>query len=367
MRSMFLRYWKPVLAVVVFLAMGRAIVKVMLAPPANMARASDVEKAKREAAPPEGASDVRRPAGPSIFVAGNGRVEPRGEEIPVASPVAGVVARVGVKEGDRVTKGDLLVQLEASVETAAVASAEADLGSARAALAKARVGSRHEDKEAAASEAAAAAARAALAKSVADRSRGLASTGTITAEENDRAQRQAEDAAASARAAKARAEAAERGSRVEDILQLEAQAAAAAARVSQAKAVLERLSVRAPSDAQVLAVNVVVGAFAQPAGGAVVVLGDTTGLRVRMEVDERDIERVALGAPAFVTADAFGDRRFTARVVELGRRMGRKKIESPDPAERKDTQVLEVLLDLEGTPAQLVSGLRVTAYVEPKR
>jgi HlyD family secretion protein len=86
-----------------------------------------------------------------------------------------------------------------------------------------------------------------------------------------------------------------------------------------------------------------------------------------MEVDERDIERVALGAPAFVTADAFGDRRFTARVAELGRRMGRKKIDSPDPAERKDTQVLEVLLDLEGTPAELVSGLRVTAYVEPMR
>ena len=73
---------------------------------------------------------------------------------------------------------------------------------------------------------------------------------------------------------------------------------------------------------------------------------------------------MAVGAAALVTADAFGDRRFPARVVEVGRRMGRKNVRSDEPTERVDVKILEVVLELEDG-AGLLPGLRVMSYLTP--
>ena len=67
-------------------------------------------------------------------------------------------------------------------------------------------------------------------------------------------------------------------------------------------------------------------------------MGDTQRLRVRMDVDERDVARVRPGAAAYVMADAFGEERFTGRVAEIGRRFGRKNIRTDDPVDRNDTK-----------------------------
>ena len=81
-----------------------------------------------------------------------------------------------------------------------------------------------------------------------------------------------------------------------------------------------------------------------------------------MDVDERDIARVHQGAAAYVMADAFGDRRFEGKVVELGRRFGRKNVRTDDPVERNDTKSLEVLIELAQRDL-LVPGQRVRSFV----
>ena len=96
--------------------------------------------------------------------------------------------------------------------------------------------------------------------------------------------------------------------------------------------------------------------------GEAVVLGDTRVLRVRMDVEERDIGRLTIGAPAQVTADAFPGRKFPGKVVEIGRRMGRKNIRTDDPVERIDTKILEVVVQLE-RPEGLIPGLRVVSVI----
>ena len=60
--------------------------------------------------------------------------------------------------------------------------------------------------------------------------------------------------------------------------------------------------------------------------------------------------------------NAFGSQRFAGKVVEIGRRFGRKNVRTDDPVEKNDTKVLETLIELEGAPA-LVPGQRVTAFV----
>jgi HlyD family secretion protein len=91
-------------------------------------------------------------------------------------------------------------------------------------------------------------------------------------------------------------------------------------------------------------------------------MGDTSKLRVRMDVDERDIGKVRPGGAVVIRVNAYAGVDFAGTIAELGRRMGRKNVRSDDPAERNDTKILEVLIDLQRTDG-LVVGQRVTAYV----
>ena len=324
-----------------------------------------MKKAEREAKSRVGGVDVRdalNEVGPSV-VGGNGVVEPADRETRVAAQVTAVVAEVLVKEGQRVKQGDVLVQLENGVELAALKSAEADLAAEKANLTRVLRGVRVEDRDAVAAEAQAAKSRAELSAGILARTEQLAKTGAATADELERARRNAQSDAATFKATDARFRAAEGGSRSEEISFQRARTAAAEARVAQAQAQLERLEVRAPIDGEVLQVKVRKGelySFQDPE--PLVVLGDTTKLRVRVDVDERDIARVKLGAAAYVTADAFGSERFPGKVVEIGRRFGRKNVRTDDPIEKNDTKVLETLIELE-TNQRLVPGQRVSSYV----
>lgn len=68
---------------------------------------------------------------------------------------------------------------------------------------------------------------------------------------------------------------------------------------SRKASTLDRLAVRAPLDAEVLQVKVRRGELYTSQGTEpLVVMGDSTKLRVRMDVDERDIAKVAVGARA---------------------------------------------------------------------
>jgi HlyD family secretion protein len=75
---------------------------------------------------------------------------------------------------------------------------------------------------------------------------------------------------------------------------------------------------------------------------------------------------VTAGQQAWVTADAYGDRRFAGTVLRVGEVLGRKNIRTDEPGERVDTKVLETLIDLEpGT--RLPVGLRVDAFIRAGR
>lgn len=360
-----------VLSVVLLAAMALSIVRLVTADSPTVPRPADIEKVQRTATSPPGtpgagAEDPRDPGpvpDPARLVGGNGVVEPDRQQIDVSAEVPGRVARVLAVEGTTVEAGAPLVELEASVEVAAVAVAEAELASAGAQRDKVLEGNRAEDVRAAVSEAREAQARAALSKGVLERTKRLADGGGATADELDRARRQAEADAYAAQAAGARRAASVKGSREADILEAEAAVRGAEARLAEARARLGQRTVRAPEAGEVLQVKVRPGEYLQPGGVAPVVLGDTRHLTVRVDVDERDVARVRVGAAATVRAKAFGDREFTGRVRELGHRMGRKNIRTDDPTERNDTKILEVVVALDGHPP-LIVGQQVVARIE---
>ena len=309
--------------------------------------AKDRVAAGRTVSAPGG--DQRMPMPRQGLVAGNAVVEPRDRDTKVAAAVPGRVAAIAVREGDRVKRGALLVQLEDGPERAALAAAQGDYE-------KTLHGQRREDVEASMKDTEAARARAELSAEAFRRTEEAAKGGAATDDELDKARRQAESDRRTFEASEARTRAMVAGSRYEDI-------AAAVARRDQARANLERLAVRAPIDGEILQVKYRAGEYVTPGADPLVVMGDTSVLRVRVDVDERDIGRIALGDPAFAVADTYPGRRFAGKVVEIGRMMGRKNVRTDDPTERIDTKILETVLQLDGRDG-LVPGQLVTGYIQ---
>jgi len=84
---------------------------------------------------------------------------------------------------------------------------------------------------------------------------------------------------------------------------------------------------------------------------------------VRVDVDETDVNRLRQGQPAWVRADAYGDRHFTGHVVRIGDILGPKNVNTDRATEKQDTKILETLVELD--PGQRIPvGLRVDAYIQ---
>ena len=95
----------------------------------------------------------------------------------------------------------------------------------------------------------------------------------------------------------------------------------------------------------------------------IITVADTSALFVRIDLDETDVAKIRKNQTAYVTADAFGEQKFAAKVIRIGQIMGRKNFRTERPTEKVDTKVLEVLLEL--APEQkLPLGLRVDAFIK---
>jgi len=291
-----------------------------------------------------------------------GRVEPKGGEVRISSQVPGQIVDVIAKTNDRVVLGDLLAVLDSDDLLPKLASAESE--------AEVRMRERDEEEAAAgpaldrrkaedalnASERALFRAQMALDEAFRQASRGGDANAITTARETL--------VEAQKKAAEDRTQLSALGARADMPLptRLESAVAMARADVAQVENAIERTRVRAPENGTVLNVWAKVGEMAQPSADAALVLfGDISSLRVRAEVEERDVTRIRVGQRAVVRADAFPDKDFDGVVTQLAPALGSPQITSRGPRRPNDVEVLEVLVSLDGTPP-LMTGMRVDAF-----
>lgn len=324
--------------------------------------AKDIARSGRVLSPKEGV-DERMPAMDPKMVSGSGIIEPQERETKVAAASAGLILRIHVKEGQVVQAGQLLVEMESSAERMAAESAREEIESARRDLDKVKAGERPETIAAVQEDLEAARAKAAQSREAMERLSGLAAKDLVTRDEYDRARRQAHQDSAMAAASKARHLALANGPRKEDVAIQEARVAQAMKKLAEREAAIGLRQVRAIGAGTVLQVKYRAGEYYLPTGEPLMLMGNLKKLRVRVDIDERDIGRVRVGQAGYVTAPAFPNRRFAARIAEIGHRIGRKNIRTDDPKERIDTKILEVLLDVEEGGAELLPGLRVVAVI----
>jgi HlyD family secretion protein len=114
-----------------------------------------------------------------------------------------------------------------------------------------------------------------------------------------------------------------------------------------AEARLKRLALYAPIDGRVL--NVRVRAGEEVGSGPVLVLGDTSRMRVVAEVYETDIGAVKVGQSATVSSRAL-PKPISGRVARLGNMVAKNDVLNVDPAARADARIVEVWIDLDPVP-----------------
>ncbi|MCL4764893.1 MAG: efflux RND transporter periplasmic adaptor subunit [Hyphomicrobiaceae bacterium] len=294
-----------------------------------------------------------------------GRVEPRGGEVRLSAQAPGRVVEVLARVNDRVQAGDLLVRLDEEEARARLAAAEAEEAVRRRERDAETVGKPAQDRRAA--EDALASAQRSLHAARVDLDRLLAARRRNAATPDEVVRARAALDAAEERADQERSDLrrAAAASGMPLPTRPESALAQARAEVLLAEIAFERTRIRAPIDAGVLQVNVKAGELLTPSPELVAMtLGDVTALRVRAEVEERDIGKIRAGQRVVVRSDAFPGRDFEGRVASTAAYVGPPRLGSRGPRKPTDVDILEVLIDLDGRPP-LLPGMRTDVFFRP--
>lgn len=264
-------------------------------------------------------------------VAGAGIVEPSSEIIDIGSALSGLVTDVRVRPGDLVGKGQVLFTVDARAARASLDQANAAIQEARASIAEASAAQK-------------------TARQQLDLYRQLSDPAAVSRAEVIRAE--GEEAAATSRLGLARARLAA------------AQSSAAAARTE-----IERLVIRAPIAGEILAVNIRPGEFVATQGGGnsqpFIQMGQTTPLHVRVDIDENEVARVALGKPAVISPRGAAELHVEATFVRAEPQVVPKRSLTNSAAERVDVRVLQLIYALPPSEAFRV-GQQIDAFIPAK-
>lgn len=252
----------------------------------------------------------------NLFIAGAGIIESQSENISIASPVSGVVEDIKVSVGSKVVKGDSLFTLDASVQSAQVVQREGALLVAEAQKRDAQ--SQYE-----------------ITQRLADKS--AMSFDEVTRKKN------------AFEIADARVKETRGG-------------------LDVARAELEQRTIKAPIDGEVLKIDLRKGEFVPTAvtQRPLIVLGDTSKLRVRVDVDENDAWRVKKGAKAKATLRGNSSIGFPISFVRFEPYVIPKRSLTGDTQERVDTRVLQILYEFDPKDLSVFVGQLVDVFIEDK-
>ena len=299
------------------------------------------------------------------MIAGPGQIEPVSEEIKLGSELSGKLKSVTVKEGDSIHKGQVLAVLENDDYRAEVVSASAEVQAKEATLRKVVNGAQRLER----SEALAAvhSAQAVMSNAQAElaRRQELFQAGVISREELEHYTREYNVAKDTYQEKVDRYSLLNAATREEDVACARADLALAQGHLAEAQAKYDKTFIKSPIDGIVLRKHHRDGESVSNSAtmsDPVLTVGDTRVLRVRVDIDESDVNNVRVGQKAYIMADAYGKQKFWGHVVQVGELLGPKTIRTGEATERVDRKFLEVLVELNGG-VQLPMGLRVDTFI----
>lgn len=216
------------------------------------------------------------------------------DSINVAAKITARVEKLHVREGDRVTPGQVLFELDSPEVEAKRRQATSVLAAAQATSEKARNGPRSEDVRALEANWKRAKAASNLAQATFARLDNLFREGVVTRQNRDEAQAQAISAAEQEKAARAQYDQALAGTRSEDKAAAAAQVGQAEGAVAEVQAAQDEVQGRSPATGEVGKRLVTVGELV-PAGYPVFVLTDVDNPWVAFNLREDQFSALKMG------------------------------------------------------------------------
>jgi ABC exporter DevB family membrane fusion protein len=310
-----------------------------------------------------GGEGAARPLPNSLTVKAVGHIEPASELCKLVARATGVVRRYYVRAGDTMHKGDRIMELDASTQQAELELARRQLALAEAEAEDVGVGlnpyrikvtehtiDRLREK-----------LRHATAES--DRRRRLFDSQASSPEEFDEKNSQKKQLEHELQEQLAELQYERNYVTAERRAMLAAKVRQAQAGVSLAEERLRETYLCAPMDGTVLKLLKLEGDGVSTLNPEPVVLfGDLSRLRVRAEVEERFVRFLSPGQEVVVEGPNLGERTYRGQISRLERVMGDKTVFTRASAERKDLEVLQVIIDAEAGFSGPI-GLRVDVRI----
>ena len=280
-------------------------------------------------------------------VVASGRVE-NPHRLEVGVQLTGTVAAVPVSEGQRVTQGMVLIQLESMELQAALRQAELAEQEARV-----HVRQLQELQEPVAEQAQLQAqANYENAQRNWERSQALFDKGFIGSAAKDEAQRAAQVALAQLNTTRQQLLSVRKGG--SEIAAAQAALLSAQAVVAGARSRLSYTQVKAPVNGTLIARTVEPGDVVQP-GKALMVLSPAGETQLVLQIDEKNLNLVHLGQSALASADAYANERFDATVAYI------------NPGVDAQRGSVEVKLNVPTPPEYLKQDMTVSVDIEVAR
>lgn len=232
------------------------------------------------------------------LVSASGKIQPK-RQVNISANQMGKVTRLSVNEGDRVRRGQFLLEIDPRSLEGQLQRGEASVAAARNGLTQARTTIEQ------------ARANLELARQQLHRQEELWKDGLTTRETLERSQNDV------------KVREVELKSREQDIETREQQIKQEQASLSTTKYNLSQIIINAPMDGIVTRRNIEEGETAvvgtmNNAGTVLLTIADMSVIEAEVEVDETDIPTVSLGQEARVSIDAVPDKTFRGRVTEIG-------------------------------------------------
>lgn len=262
-------------------------------------------------------------------VVASGHVESP-NRVDIASQITGTVTSVAVREGEIVREGQPLIFLSADELTGAAAQAQGAVGAAQARIRQVSELSLPQALGAVNS------AESSLlgTQQVYDRASALLDRGFVTRAYFDDVKKNRDIARAQVEAAKAQVRSTSDGG--SDFVSAQATLAQAQAGVAAATSRLDYTTISAPRAGILIARKVERGTVVVP-GASLMVLSPQGSTQIVLQIDERNLGRIAVGQSAIISADAYPTQRFAATVtfinpgVDIARASATVKLTVPNP------------------------------------
>ncbi|CUT13387.1 Macrolidespecific efflux protein MacA [Bradyrhizobium sp.] len=260
--------------------------------------------------------------------------------VEIGSQLTGTVQDVLVQQGEKVTKGQPLISLESRELKASVVQTQGAV-----AQAEARIRQIEELTRPSADEALTQAKATLLnAQQTYDRTAQLEHNGYATRAALDDAQKTLDVARAQMRSAQFQVYTASPGG--SDYVMAQTLLNQARANLDTAESRLDYATITAPRDGVLITRSVERGTVVQP-GKTLLVLAPAGDAQLVLQIDERNLGKIALAQKALASADAYPDRRFAAEItyinpgIDISRASVEVKLTVADPPDylRQDMTV----------------------------